>query len=221
MSDRAGTRDARAHSRQGEDRKATLLRHAEALFEERGYADTRMIDIAERAGVAKGLFYWYFASKEALFSEVVLDLRERLRQAQRSATDHLEDPLAVIYVGTVTTVRFMAEHHRLYGLMSSVMASPVLAKAVADASHKHADDTASVLADGQVRGLVRPDENPVSLAFGNAGVVNHAVLSHVTGSLGDVDEVAHFTARYVLHAVATAPVLVDAVVAAHGPSAPA
>jgi len=219
VTERTGTRDTRAHSRQGEDRKATLLRHAEALFEERGYADTRMIDIAERAGVAKGLFYWYFASKEALFCEVVLDMRERLRQAQRSATEGLEDPLAVIYVGTVRTVRFMAEHYRLYGLMSTVLASPVLAAAVADASQAHAEDTASVLADAQERGLVRTGESPVTLAHGNSGVVNHAVLSHVTGTMGgDVEQVAHFTARYVLHAVATAPSLVDAVIATHGPS---
>jgi hypothetical protein len=153
---------------------------------------------------------------------VVLDMRERLRRAQRAATEALDDPLAVIYVGTVRTVEFMAEHHRLYGLMTTVLASPVLAEAVAASSQAHAEDTASVLADGQARGLVRPDESPVTLAFGNSGVVNHAVLSHVTGSLGgDIAEVAHFTARYVVHAVATAPALVDAVIAAHGPSASA
>jgi AcrR family transcriptional regulator len=212
---------SRSLSRQGEDRKATLLRHAEALFEERGYADTRMIDIAHRAGVAKGLCYWYFESKEALFHEVILDMRARLREAQRAATDPLDDPLAIIYVGTVVSVRFIAEHFRLYGLMNNVLGTPVLAGAVAESVQVHARDTASVLAEGQARGLVRPGEDPLHLSYGNAGVVNHAVLVYATGAIkGDVDSVAHFAARYVLSAVATDPALVAAVCAAHDPLDP-
>jgi AcrR family transcriptional regulator len=210
--------EPRALSRQGEDRKAMLLRHAEALFEERGYADTRMIDIARRAGVAKGLCYWYFESKEALFYEVILDMRERLREAQRAATEPLDDPLAIIYVGTVTSVRFIAEHSRLYGLMNNALGTPVLAGAVNESMIVHAQDTASVLRDGQALGLVRADEDPESLAFGNGGVVNNAVLLHATGIISsDVDKVAHFAARYVLHAVATNPALVAAVTTKHDP----
>lgn len=208
----------RALSRQGEDRKATLLRHAEALFEERGYADTRMIDIARRAGVAKGLCYWYFESKEALFYEVILDMRNRLREAQRVATEPLDDPLAIIYVGTVVSVRFIAEHYRLYGLMNNVLGTPVLAGAVAESVQVHAHDTAAVLAEGQARGIVRAGEDPLWLSYGNAGVVNHTVLMYATGALtGDIDAVAHSAARYVLHAVATEPALVEAVAAAHDP----
>lgn len=210
--------EPRALSRQGEDRKAMLLRHAEALFEERGYTDTRMIDIARRAGVAKGLCYWYFESKEALFYEVILDMRERLREAQRAATDPLDDPLAIIYVGTVTSVRFITEHSRLYGLMNNALGTPVLAGAVNESMIVHAQDTASVLREGQARGLVRADEDPESLAFGNSGVVNNAVLLHATGVMSsDVDKVAHFAARYVLHAVATNPALVAAVTTEHDP----
>jgi AcrR family transcriptional regulator len=210
--------EPRALSRQGEDRKAMLLRHAEALFEERGYADTRMIDIARRAGVAKGLCYWYFESKDALFLEVILDMRTRLRDAQRAATDGLDDPLAVLYVGTVVSVRFIAEHSRLYGLMNNVLGTPVLAGAVSESVQVHARDAATVLAEGQARGLVRAGEDPQSLAYGNAGVVNHAVLLYATGVMsGGLDAVAHFAARYILHAVAAHPALVDAVCAAHGP----
>jgi AcrR family transcriptional regulator len=208
----------RALSRQGEDRKAMLLRHAEALFEERGYADTRMIDIARRAGVAKGLCYWYFESKEALFYEVILDMRKRLREAQGAATDQLDDPLAIIYVGTVVSVRFIAQHYRLYGLMNNVLGTPVLAGAVAESVQVHARDTAAVLAEGQTRGIVRRGEDPLHMSYGNAGVTNHAVLMYATGAMGsDVDAVAHFAARYVVSAVATDPALVEAVCAAHDP----
>lgn len=41
------------------------------LFVERGYAGTRLDDVAARAGVSKGTVYLYFASKEDLFKAVV------------------------------------------------------------------------------------------------------------------------------------------------------
>ena len=40
-------------------------------FLERGFSATRMIDVAQRAGVAKGTLYLYFADKEALFEGVL------------------------------------------------------------------------------------------------------------------------------------------------------
>ena len=41
------------------------------LFVERGFAATRLADVASRAGVSKGTLYLYFANKEALFKAVV------------------------------------------------------------------------------------------------------------------------------------------------------
>ena len=66
--------DTRGLTRHGQDRKAELLRHAEYLFAKRGYENTRMVDIADAAGVAKGLVYWYFENKETLFREIVADM---------------------------------------------------------------------------------------------------------------------------------------------------
>jgi AcrR family transcriptional regulator len=71
--------DGRRLTEQGRERKQQLLDHAADLFSRRGYADTRVVDICEAAGVAKGLFYWYFENKEALFSELVTSMRLRLR----------------------------------------------------------------------------------------------------------------------------------------------
>ena len=45
-------------TRQGRERKAEILRHAERLFAEQGYDATRIADIMDSSGVAKGLFYW-------------------------------------------------------------------------------------------------------------------------------------------------------------------
>lgn len=59
------------HRRRKEARPAELTAAALDLFVERGYAATRLDDVAARAGVSKGTLYLYFDSKEALFKAVV------------------------------------------------------------------------------------------------------------------------------------------------------
>ena len=52
-------------------RPAEILSAALASFAERGFAATRLDDVAARAGVTKGTLYLYFPSKEELFKAVV------------------------------------------------------------------------------------------------------------------------------------------------------
>lgn len=52
-------------------RPGELLEAALDMFVERGFAATRLDDVAMRAGVSKGTLYLYFSSKEELFKAVV------------------------------------------------------------------------------------------------------------------------------------------------------
>lgn len=65
--------EALAHPRQRrkEARPAELTAAALELFVEKGFAGTRLEDVAARAGVSKGTLYLYFDSKEALFKAVI------------------------------------------------------------------------------------------------------------------------------------------------------
>ena len=56
--------------RRKEARPAELLAAALDLFVEKGYAGTRLEDVAARAGVSKGTLYLYFANKDDLFKAV-------------------------------------------------------------------------------------------------------------------------------------------------------
>ena len=51
-----------------EDRFEALVRHATAVFIERGHRRTQMADVAAAIGVAKGTLYGYVDGKEALFA---------------------------------------------------------------------------------------------------------------------------------------------------------
>lgn len=67
----ATTEEPRARRRRKAARPAELVAAALELFVEKGYAATRLDDVARRAGVAKGTVYLYFTNKEALFDGVI------------------------------------------------------------------------------------------------------------------------------------------------------
>lgn len=90
-------RHDRRWARRKEARPAELLTAALDLFVERGFAATRLDEVAASAGVSKGTLYLYFPSKEELFKAVVrsgmVPLIERgerqLEEHKGSATDLL------------------------------------------------------------------------------------------------------------------------------------
>ena len=92
-----------SRSRRKEARPAELLAAALDCFVEKGFAATRMDDIAKRAGVAKGTFYLYFPSKQVIFEALVRENmlpRMRLLEAAvaadgRSAEERLQGLLTV------------------------------------------------------------------------------------------------------------------------------
>ena len=57
--------------RRKEDRPQEITEAAMAAFAEKGYAATKVEDVAKRAGVSKGLLYLYFKTKEELFKAVI------------------------------------------------------------------------------------------------------------------------------------------------------
>lgn len=63
--------DAHRRGRRKEARPGELLDAALALFVEKGFAATKVDEVAARAGVSKGTLFLYFPSKEDLFKEVV------------------------------------------------------------------------------------------------------------------------------------------------------
>jgi AcrR family transcriptional regulator len=57
-------------SKKGALTRARLLEAAKSVFEEAGFLEARISDIAETAGLSHGSFYHYFDSKEQIFREV-------------------------------------------------------------------------------------------------------------------------------------------------------
>lgn len=70
-------------------RPAELLAAALDLFVDRGFAATRLDDVARRAGVSKGTLYLYFESKEELFKAVIRGgLVPAIERGERMVDEH-------------------------------------------------------------------------------------------------------------------------------------
>lgn len=89
-------RQDRRWTRRKEERPAELMAAALDLFVERGYAATRLDDVAARAGVSKGTLYLYFSSKEELFKAVIrsgivplIERGERLHEEHEGSAGEL------------------------------------------------------------------------------------------------------------------------------------
>ncbi len=82
--------------RRKEARPQELLDAALALFVEKGFAATRIEEVAERAGVSKGTLYLYYRSKEELLKAVV---REELSLRIEEATAAVKQ-----YTGSVANL---------------------------------------------------------------------------------------------------------------------
>ena len=56
-----------------------ILDAAREEFGEHGFAESSIVAITQRAGVALGTFYTYFDSKEAVFQALVNDMSAQVR----------------------------------------------------------------------------------------------------------------------------------------------
>lgn len=88
---------ASSRQRRKEARPAELAAAALVLFVEKGFAATRLDDVAARAGVSKGTLYLYFDSKEALFRAVIEESVLPLIDASEARVEALlDDPARLL-----------------------------------------------------------------------------------------------------------------------------
>ena len=188
-------------SEQGRERKEQLIEAAVALFSERGYAATRIRDICERAGVAKGLFYWYFPTKLDLFAELVRTMRRQLRRAQAAAMDPHADALTRLRQGTVASVVFMAEHAAYFALVDVERSDPAIADTLREGSQVYLDDVRALVREALRDGSI-VDADPDLLAFGVLGAVSSYSNAWRAGRIDATPaELAEFVGAWVVRAL--------------------
>jgi len=133
----------------------TLRRILDAALEEfgqKGFAESSVTSITQRAEVALGTFYTYFDSKEALFAALVRDMSERVRDAVAPTLAGPGDALDRERRGLAAYLEFVVAHREVYRIIDEAeFVDPAGFKAHYQTT---ATRIAARLADGAQRGEI-------------------------------------------------------------------
>jgi AcrR family transcriptional regulator len=101
----------------GERTLRKILDAARAEFGERGFADSSIVGITQKAGVALGTFYTYFDSKEAVFGAVVRDMSAQVRDTAAPAFEGEGKTLDAARRGLELFLEFARTHRDVYRIV--------------------------------------------------------------------------------------------------------
>ncbi len=169
--------------RRKQARPAEIVAAALAVFVERGFAATRLEQVARRAGITKGTLYLYFDSKEALFKAVV---RETIVPCIAQGEE-----LAASFHGTARELFTALAHHywrlvggtALAGIPKLMVAEAANFPALARFYHEEVVSRGhrligTVLERGIRSGEFRPLNVPIAARLAMAPLLHAALRQH-------------------------------------------
>jgi AcrR family transcriptional regulator len=108
-------------------RERELVEATRSLFDERGALDAPVEEIARTVGIARGLIYRQFSSKEELYVLTVTTYLDDLGAALESAGEGIEDPVERLKCCAVTYAEFCQSYPAFLDLSLSLMHGPAAA----------------------------------------------------------------------------------------------
>ncbi len=166
------------------EKRRAILHAAVRVFAEKGYHGCRIADVARAAGVAYGLVYHYFRNKDELLESVFAEQWAILINALRaidSGPGTAADKIAALY-GFVFDV-FKTAPAAVRVLILEVTRTPhsLRAGSTRETFEEAVRLVADVVRQGQERGELRPDVDPVVAAAGLLGALELSVSGMVVG----------------------------------------
>jgi AcrR family transcriptional regulator len=124
----------------GERTLRRILDAAREEFGERGFSDSSIVAITQRAGVALGTFYTYFDSKEDVFRALVKDMSAQVRDHVAPAFKDASDAIDGERRALESFLLFARKHRDVYRIIDEAeFVEP-------DAYREHYDTTATRIA---------------------------------------------------------------------------
>jgi AcrR family transcriptional regulator len=163
-----------------DEREQQILDSALAVFAQKGYGDTRIGDIADAVGIAKGTIYLYFESKEALFEAVFLRMFDAMTAPLAEvAADPAKSPGEKLFAIARQTLAVMEEEVKFLYLMMQAISTPDVGKLLERDFKTYYDDFISALAPlFEALG----DPQPVSAASVYIAILDGAMLQSLVGA---------------------------------------
>jgi AcrR family transcriptional regulator len=191
---------SRRLTQRGKERRAQLLAYATTRFAEDGYHPTSVADIVDGLGVGKGVFYWYFDSKEELFTEILRTAQNDMRRTQQRRIEGVEDPVERIQLGVRAAVLWMADHDDLRRLFEFARTEHAFSTAMKAGQRVVVGDAVVHLKEAIVAGRI-PDRDPEVLAHAILGVANHLTRVYIGSRKQDPEEVADMVVTFCMEGI--------------------
>jgi TetR/AcrR family transcriptional regulator, fatty acid metabolism regulator protein len=144
------------------DKRRQILDAAIRVFARQGFHATRVADIADEAGVAYGLVYHYFKSKDEVLDELFVERWSLLLSAIEEADRNGESPR----VKLAAVASFIVDsYHHDPELMKVIIVEVTRAANSFGRTHlelirRAYESIAKIVADGQAAGAFRTDVDP-------------------------------------------------------------
>lgn len=198
-----------------QERREQILSAARDEFIRKGYASTRVEDVAKRASLSKGAVYFYFSSKRALFTALVLDEHERtyafLDEAERDDRPAL-DKLLDVGLRYVTYFAATESPPRFFMMMSELGTRDGDIRDECQAVHQRfVDAVTRILAQGIAEGSFRPADPHATAQLLKAMIDGFAGQAAV-GVPIDVGQLVHGAFHTLLRGILAKPGQADALV---------
>jgi len=155
---------------------------AASRFAENGFHPTSVAEIVEGLGVGKGVFYWYFDTKEDLFRAILADAQLDLRRRQQAALDTADTPVARIEQGIRASIEWSLEHAELFRLFQFAATDERFSAGLAKGQRTAVRDAARQIREAIDAGAIAPAD-PEVLAHAMLGVSSHLVQMILQGVL--------------------------------------
>jgi TetR/AcrR family transcriptional regulator, fatty acid metabolism regulator protein len=170
------------------DRRSELVEAAVRVFARKGFHGSRVGDIAEEAGVAHGLLYHYFRSKEELLETIfretwrdVLDAVRSVEETDETARERLAG------IAKILLRAWQRDPDLVRVLVREVTRSSHLQKQIDEIDQAFAG-LARIIARGQEEGEFRADLDPRMISYVFYGALEEILTGWVLGQLDDGDE---------------------------------
>lgn len=182
----------------GRSRRSAIIATATKLFAEQGYHPTSVQDIVDALGVGKGVFYWYFPSKDELLKEILRASLFDLRTTQEKAIGDADSPLERLERGIRASIGWYSENQDLLRVTLFCFTEQQFARALLKGRRVSIADTARHVSDAVDQGLIAPC-NATLTATGVIGVIDELGRAMAFGGQHHSDELEQFAVDMCLH----------------------
>jgi AcrR family transcriptional regulator len=171
-----------------QEKRRQILDAAVRVFARKGYHSCRVGDITQEAGVAHGLLYHYFDSKEAVLETVFRETWTEVLDAFTAVENSGDPPREQLrHVAAILLRSWRREPDLVRVLVREVARSPQVQSKV-DELRQVFDAIERIVARGQRDGAIRSDLEPRLASWIFYGAIEEILTGWVLGQLPDGDE---------------------------------